>query len=292
MRTYHPKADRLDPMMRVLNLGAGVQSTTVLLLALNGEIPPLDAAIFADTGWEPQAVYEHLDKLTALAEENAVPLYVVSNGNIREDALNPDKRFASMPAYVKNPDGTQGMGRRQCTKEYKITPIRNRIRELVAEELGIDAPTWRQIPNDVRIDQAFGISVDEVRRARTPRDRWAVNYYPLLELGWTRNDCRQYLDELGIDAPRSACIGCPYHNDDEWRHLRDNDPDAWADAVAFDEAFRNGGIRSGKAEMMGQQYLHRQMLPLADVDLTTPEEHGQLSLAGSWDAECEGLCGI
>jgi 3'-phosphoadenosine 5'-phosphosulfate sulfotransferase (PAPS reductase)/FAD synthetase len=41
--------------VRVISLGAGVQSTTVLLLAHRGELPggPVDYAIFADTGWEP-----------------------------------------------------------------------------------------------------------------------------------------------------------------------------------------------------------------------------------------------
>ena len=47
--------------LRVLSLGAGVQSTTLALLAVRGEIGPMpDCAIFADTGWEPRAVYEHL----------------------------------------------------------------------------------------------------------------------------------------------------------------------------------------------------------------------------------------
>lgn len=39
--------------LRVLSLGAGVQSTTLALLAAHGEIGPMpDCAIFADTRWE------------------------------------------------------------------------------------------------------------------------------------------------------------------------------------------------------------------------------------------------
>jgi hypothetical protein len=57
------------PALRVLSLGAGVQSTTLLLMSVYGELPPLDYAIFADTGWEPARVYEHLDRVTAVAEE-------------------------------------------------------------------------------------------------------------------------------------------------------------------------------------------------------------------------------
>ncbi len=52
------------PTLRVLSLGAGVQSTTMALLALENALPKPDYAIFADTGWEPKRVYEHLDRLT------------------------------------------------------------------------------------------------------------------------------------------------------------------------------------------------------------------------------------
>jgi hypothetical protein len=42
----------------VLSLGAGVQSTTLALMAAHGEVGPMpDCAIFADTCWEPKAVY-------------------------------------------------------------------------------------------------------------------------------------------------------------------------------------------------------------------------------------------
>lgn len=40
------------PRLRALSLGAGVQSTTMLLVAAEGRIPAFDVALFADTGWE------------------------------------------------------------------------------------------------------------------------------------------------------------------------------------------------------------------------------------------------
>ena len=44
-------------MKRFLSLGAGVQSSTLALMIANGELEPVDSAIFADTGWEPRKVY-------------------------------------------------------------------------------------------------------------------------------------------------------------------------------------------------------------------------------------------
>ena len=50
-----------QPQPNYLSLGAGVQSTVVAFMSARGELPPLTAAIFADTGWEPSAIYRHLD---------------------------------------------------------------------------------------------------------------------------------------------------------------------------------------------------------------------------------------
>src|SRR5438132_14380114 len=94
------------PQLRILSLGAGVQSTTVLLMALHGEFQDrLDCAIFADTGWEPKAVYEHLDWLEARAQEGGIPVYRVSAGNLRQDLLDAvarrESRVANPPFYVR-----------------------------------------------------------------------------------------------------------------------------------------------------------------------------------------------
>jgi hypothetical protein len=122
-----------EPRLRILSLGAGVQSTTVLLMALHGEFPErLDCAIFADTGWEPKAVYEHLDWLERKAREGGIPVYRVSSGNLRQDLLDAvqerRKRVANPPFYVRNRDETGeyetpdrgGMLWRKCTEQYKI----------------------------------------------------------------------------------------------------------------------------------------------------------------------------
>jgi 3'-phosphoadenosine 5'-phosphosulfate sulfotransferase (PAPS reductase)/FAD synthetase len=294
MRTYHPKSPtdpRPTPTLRVLNLGAGTQSTAVALLHLDGTLPPIDAAIFADTGWEPQEVYDHLAKLRDVFAAADMPLLEVTAGNLREDSLTPADvgRSASIPLHVKTLSGDKGgIARRQCTREYKVAPLRRAILGLLAERLEIEATTWRSIPSDVYVEQVFGISTDEAVRARTPRDRWAINFYPLLDMGWRRGDTIAYLERQGWNAPRSACIGCPFHSDNEWRRLRDEHPDEWADAVEFDRQIREVNAHSPE-RLESRAYLHRSLLPLSEVDLSTSEDHGQQSLFGG---ECEGMCGV
>src|SRR4051812_5309454 len=97
-RRRAPRRDyTVPPTLRLLSLGAGVQSSTLLLLACEGRIPKYDAAIFSDTGWDPVEVSRHLDRLEDEASAAGIPIHRVSAGNIRRDALDPEHRFASMP---------------------------------------------------------------------------------------------------------------------------------------------------------------------------------------------------
>ncbi len=282
--------------LKVLSLGAGVQSTTVLLMSCRGVLPRLDAAVFADTQWEPNEVYEHLDWLTDVAATAGIPVYRVTNGDLRRHTLEgfvrgssaKGQRYASLPLFVRNPDGSQGMVRRQCTREYKILPIERFIRR---ELLGLKP--GERAPADA-VDQWFGISSDEMRRVRMSPDRWKRNVYPLvglpldmLDRPYTRLMCQDWLLEHypNRHVPRSACIGCPYHTNDEWRRIR-ADAAQWADAVEVDRAIRHAD------GMNGEVFLHRACVPLEDVDLRTDEDKGQMTLGfRGFGAECLGYCG-
>ncbi len=257
-----------DPALVVISLGAGVQSTVLALMACEGELPKPDAAIFADTGWEPKRVYDHLDRLEHSLSEAEIPLYRVSAGNLRDDALDPDHRYCSVPYFIRNPDGSDGMGRRQCTDEYKLTPIKAKVRELLG------CPHPKRVPRGVFAEQWIGFSVDEIGRVR---DRLDVQYarprYPLLELGMSRKDCVRWLRVHGWGSvAKSACKGCPFHGNAQWRDLRDNHPDEWADVVEFDRQIRKGGARG--QPLNGEAFLHRSRVPLdvAPIDRVTRSE--------------------
>jgi hypothetical protein len=176
-----------------------------------------------------------------------------------------------MPLYTStNEAGLAGMLQRQCTKENKIDPVRRQLAE---------------IREGRRVRLWYGISGEEMRRMRMSKVGYVENYYPLVfafDRPWHRRDCLRWLAAHGYPpAPRSACLGCPYHSDQEWRAIR-KDPEAWADVVDFDAGIRLvGGVRS-------ETFLHRSLKPLPMVDLTTAEEQGQQN----WLLECEGMCGV
>ena len=245
--------------MRVLSLGAGVQSSTLLLMACEGE-EPVDAAIFADTGWEPVAVYTHLDWLESQAQAAGIPLYRVSEGNIRSDALDPSHgRKASMPLYQQNADGTRGMARRQCTSEYKLKPIRRQVKALGAT---------RKTP----VDLVIGISLDEYTRMRDSDLQYIRHVYPLVDRRMTRGDCVGWLTQRGFPEPmKSACIGCPFRRNVAWQKLTAAE---LADAVDFDERIRH----DPKGYWRGERFLHDSLVPLAMADLRSEQDRGQLDM--------------
>ena len=70
--------------LTIISLGAGVQSSTMALMAAKGDLPPVNCAIFADTMYENSASYKYLKYLKSLLP---FPIYTVSKGNIKEDML-------------------------------------------------------------------------------------------------------------------------------------------------------------------------------------------------------------
>ena len=266
--------------MNVLSLGAGVQSTVMALMAAHGEIKPMpDCAIFADTQFEPDSVYTHLDWLEA---QLPFPVHRVTAGDLRADTLaelNGDaKRAASIPAFTAG----GGMAMRQCTTEYKIEPIRRKLREL----LGLKRR--QRAPKEITVRQWIGISTDEAVRMKPSRDRWIENVWPLIDADMSRQDCLRWFEHNYSDRvlAKSACIACPFHNDALWRDMKLRDPRAFEGAVAFDHAIRHGGSLE---EMREKQFVHRSCKPLDEVDFRNLEDMGQLNM---FNQECEGMCGV
>ena len=289
----------IDSELNILSLGAGVQSSTLLLMSLNGDMPPLDYVIFADTGWEPKAVYDHLKKLKIQCRKADLPLFVVQNkneANIAKDPFNdedPNSSITDMPLYIRKKDGVKGgMIQRRCTGTYKVRPISKMLTAL------------RKQTKAKRVRQWIGISYDELHRMRNNPSPNVVNYYPLVENEIDRNACHVWLKSHGWTAPKSSCVGCPYHSDDTWSWLRENCPDDFREAVKFDKKIR---IQNNTDSIInGDLYLHRARIPLEDVVFKIKkrkdannfgQQKGVDSNSGDnfqygFANECEGLCGV
>lgn len=265
--------------IHIISLGAGVQSSTMALMAAKGEITPMPkCAIFSDTRCEPLEVYRWLDWLE---KQLPFPVHrVVEKRGLLNNIIRSLRggRFAGAPFFTESPSGG-GILRRQCTKEFKITPINRKVRELVGLEKGKPGPR-----KQVLAVQMIGISLDEVQRMKDSRIKWIKHIWPLVDARMTRNDCLRWMEANGYPLPpRSACTFCPYHSNAEWRRLK-ADPYAWRQIVAVDTLIRSG-VRGTKEAL----YLHPSMKPINEVDFSTEEEKGQINM---FNNECEGMCGV
>lgn len=266
--------------IHILSLGAGVQSSTLALMAAAGEVTPMPVcSIFADTQAEPKSVYAWLDWLE---KQLPFPVHRVTKGNLKADALvvkqrkdgNGNWSKTLIPAFVKNPDGSRGITQRQCTHDYKVLPLIRKTLEIAGASPAV---------------QWIGISLDEARRMRYSQNVRITHRWPLVEKEMSRHDCLRWMESAGFpEPPRSACDCCPYHTDSEWRRLRDKEPDAFTAAVAFDHAYRAARARCERAG--GIPFLHDSLIPLDEVDFSTDIERGQGVLG--FTTECEGMCGV
>lgn len=280
--------------LRAFSFGAGTQSTALMVLIKNNpeiltnaglELP--EKAYFADTGAEGVTVHRHLEALKAWGLP--IPLETVQY----RDGIATDYGLRQIPFFLVAEDGALGQVNRQCTNRYKIQPLEKKMRE----DAGY-VPRQRSTAGSVTL--WLGISTDEATRMKPNQNRMIKNIWPLIEIGWSRRDCIDYVEaQIGWKPPKSRCVMCPYINPRDWEHIQDRSPEDWAEAVALDARMRQidlGGIK-------GTPYLHQNRLPLPEaVALWRHRRDAKRATLGDplfedWEMdpmenECTGTCGL
>jgi hypothetical protein len=271
--------------VHIISLGAGVQSSTMALMAACGEVGPMPkAAIFADTQAEPASVYKWLDWLET---QLPFPVIRVTAGSLTEGSLRIGYRKedgrpwikGNVPAFVTKEDGSVGPLWRTCTADYKIAPLQREAKKLIGysrKNSTAKAVIW------------IGISLDEVHRMKPSREKWSENIWPLIDKRMTRWDCLRWMEKNGYPVPpRSACTYCPFHSDAEWHRLKTQEPEAFASAVEFERRLQAASVEAKCHQ--GTLTLHRSGLNIDQVIFDQESQAGQQELFGN---ECEGLCGV
>lgn len=266
--------------MRTISLGWGVQSFTLAVMAALNDIPPVDVAIHADTTHERSATYDFAAKWSPWLESRGVSVVTVGEpeqaAKVTTEAsdipaftvmreLPGGGTDVNIPVHTASPSG--GILRRQCTQRWKIAPMRKWL---------------RANRNGKQVETLLGISLDEFQRMRDSDVGYITHSYPLIDMRMTRLDCVNYLQRHGVEVPvKSSCVFCPFHNKAAWREMAKANGDDWRRAVAVDEALR-------KARPPYDLFVHSSRIPLADVDMRTPEDFGQLPM---FDESCDsGYC--
>jgi len=279
-------------MKHYVSFGGGVQSTALAMLVIHrhpdlvramGDVQP-ELWLFSDTGDEPQAVYDHVVVMRQRILDAGMVYKTVSAGVLSEHVLSKAKRrergISMPPMYVSTRDGDTMPVRRGCTRDFKIKPLDS------AAKAHFEVP--RGYKGEPYVAQWYGISSDEAQRMKIPQDRWRTFEYPLVKMGWSRRRCLDYLDSLGMSAPRSACVYCPFHDTAEWKKVLAV-PGERAKVFEFERQLHAACDEHGSiAGLNTKPYLHSTRTPINEVDF----DKGQQSLWDTWDQECAGICGV
>ncbi len=212
----------MSEMHHALSLGAGVNSTAMLLLIVK-EGMPLDEVVMADTGAEKPETYEYIGRwISPFLKDHGIPLNVVrAKETLQERCIRghtiPDRRY------------------RWSTRDYKIRPINKHLKPY--------------LPNCVVY---IGISWDEVHRMSRQYDGEPMREWPLIDRRIDRAGCETIITQHDWPIPvKSGCFFCPFQRLSDWRSLYDNHRELWREARRIEEngskypifALRDGTLR-------------------------------------------------
>lgn len=220
--------DGMDDMsLTVMAYGMGTNSVAMLVgLKERGE--RVDLILSADTGGERPETYEHRDLMSAWCVKNGFPsiITVRKEGNgetLEENCL----RMYMLPSIA--------YGFKGCSLKYKRAP-----QDKFCNNWQSAQEAWARGEKIVKL---IGYDADEERRAKIKEDDKYIYRYPLIEWGWTREDCLAAIDRAGLPRPgKSACFFCPSSKEREIASLKKEHP------ILFERALR---MERNAAENLG-----------------------------------------
>lgn len=219
---------RSHGQLRVLSMGAGVQTTAMLILYGDGHT--YDYIIFADTGNEPPEVYGYIEKyLKPHAEKMGIPWITVKN-----------KWNVSLQEYLEGHGSIKPVIiNRQCTRDFKIRPINRFLRSRGAH-----------FKHPAIVD--IGFSLDESDRlgpVSPDSPRYVVNNYPLMRDSITRERCKEIIREFGWpEPPKSSCDFCPYRGKRWFKRMSRENPKRLLSIISMEKTDK----RYPKDTMLGR----------------------------------------
>ena len=212
--------ERLVGRLCVVSFGGGVNSTALLIgMHERGERP--DAILFADTGGEKPATYEHVERVREwCARVGFPPLTTVgytesANGTLEQECLNnetlPSKAF--------------GFG--GCSVKWKRQPMDRWVKSWPQA-----VAAWER---GEKVTRLIGLHAGEMKRGKIPDDERFQYRYPLREWGWVQADCEAAHERSGLKlACKSACFFCPAMRKVEVIRLSKEQPELFERAVAIE----------------------------------------------------------
>jgi hypothetical protein len=226
--------------INVLNYGGGRQTFAMCILVATGKLPRPDKVLIADTGREAQSTWDYLDQHTKpLLSRVGLEVEIAPHSLATVDLYGHNGDLL-LPVYTAT-----GKFQTYCSNEWKGAVMDRYLRSVGITE----AYKW------------IGFAIDESSRIKPDKAKCWTKTYPLIDMMLTKRDCIGIIERAGYPLPpKSACFMCPHRSNEEWRMIRDEYPEQWAEAVRIDEEIREEDDRHGV-------YLHQDRVPLAEADL-------------------------
>ena len=260
-----------------ISWGGGVQSTAMAVMSAFGDLPQVDAVIMADTGWERTKTIEVVKFYKKWLNDNGIRVHITSAKN--KIMVDGKQEHTHMPLW------TIGGGplRRQCTREYKLVPIKHCIRRIMGFDVSLPPH-----PKPGACSVWLGISWDEMERMKASKTQYMKNRWPLLEKRLTRTDCKDYLNSHNLPVPvKSSCVGCPYRDASTWIEIMHEDNGDYYEAVQYDKQIRNIALAGVSSN---QLFVYRTSQPLDEVDFVKEAKKERKSK--QLPLLCGGLCNV
>lgn len=213
--------------MNLVSFGGGVNSAAMLVGMYEKGIP-IDLILFADVGAERPETYSFLDTMNDWLRARGQPTITVvekvdRDGNrltLEQECL----RAQTLPAIA--------FGFKRCSQKHKIAP-----QDKYCNHHAACRAAWAQ---GQRVMKFIGYDAGEARRRENARvhdmqDKKYCKVYPLMEWGWTRDDCIVAVRRAGLPVPsKSSCFFCPSMKKAEILALQEQHPDLLARALALE----------------------------------------------------------
>ena len=204
--------DATTKVMHWLSYGAGVNSTALLVALIEKKV---DAhpfrVVFSDTQDERDETYDYLYHYAMpYARKHGVTVEVCRG---YEGVLERWERLGVTGSRIN----------RACTDHAKQTPLRKHIKA--------------HSHKDAEIVRLIGIHAEEQHRAKLSPDGEPRTRYPLIELGWGPEECREAIERAGLPIPvKSGCWHCPFMRVAEVVQLTISQPCKFDRIVRLEEA--------------------------------------------------------
>jgi len=192
--------------MKVLLLGAGVNSTALLVLKAQGKVD-FDLAIFADTGGENPKTYRYIEEvIKPYCDQHRIKLVMVRKEGLTLYEHHWNDKLIPLRMY------------RSCTDKFKKRVIKQYLLRNYGKET---------------IIQLIGFCRGEEKRAANNECN-AIS--PLIEMGIDREGCKKIIQDASLPIPiKSGCFFCPHQPMKSWLNLLKDDPELYAKAEELEK---------------------------------------------------------